>query len=373
MLRLAGVALFAFLGMTAYWHFSSRPPPPDFTGWATDTTKRVIDIEELIPGCDERDCIPPIDEPAFTSVAAADDWLDARAPVAVVIEGEDARAYPLQILARHEVVNDEVGGRALAVTYCPLWNSAVVFDRVVDGEVVGFGVSGFLRHSNLVMWDRTSESLWLQATGEGLVGEGAGKALTMVPVPVMSWSDFKALAPLGAVLSRETGATFDYDLQAYAGYDAEPSFWDRLFSGGGDGPLEPMDRVVAMGVEGAGVAVPFRALREARVIHTEVGAQDVVVFWAQGTATVLDQATVADSRDVGAAGAFHTEIEGRSLRFSPDGDGRFRDDVTGSTWSVTGLAVEGPMAGVRLEPVISTDAFWFGWSEFRPDTRVVTH
>jgi hypothetical protein len=373
MTRWAGVALLAFLGLTTYWHFSSRPPPPDFTGWATDTTKRVIDIEELIPGCPERDCIPPIDDPVFASIAEADGWLDARAPVAVVVEGEEARAYPLQILARHEIVNDEVGGRALAVTYCPLWNTAVLFDRVVDGEVVDFGVSGFLRHRNLVMWDRSSESLWLQATGEGLVGEGAGDVLTILPVPVMSWTDFKALAPAGAVLSRETGATFDYDLQAYAGYDPEPGFWARLTSGGADGPLRPMDRVVAMGVEGAGVAVPFRALREARVIRTEVDATEVVVFWAEGTATVLDQATVADSRDVGAAGAFFAEVEGRRLRFSPEENGRFRDDITGSTWSVTGVAIDGPMAGARLEPVTYTNAFWFGWREFRPDTRVVTH
>lgn len=372
MMRWAGLALFAFLGLTAYWHFSSKPPPPDFTGWATDTTQRVIDIEELVPGCPERDCIPPIDEPLFTSVADADGWLDARAPVAVVLAGEEARAYPLQILARHEIVNDVVGGRALAVTYCPLWNTAVAFDRVVDGQLLDFGVSGFLRHDNLVMWDRASESLWLQATGERLVGQGAGDVLTMVPVPVMSWSDFKTLAPEGAVLSRETGASFDYDLQAYAGYDAEPGLWDRLLSGGAEGTLGPMDRVVAMGVGGAGVAVPFRALREARVIHTEIEAVDVVVLWAQGTATVLDQATVADSRDVGAAGAFRAEVDGRTLSFTPENDGRFRDDVTGSVWSVTGLAVAGPMAGARLESVTYTNAFWFGWSEFRPDTRVVT-
>jgi len=373
MTRLAGVALFAFLGLTAYWAFDSRPPKPDFTGWATDTTQRVIDIEELVPGCPERDCIPPIDQPVFTSIADADGWLDARAPVAVVMEGGEARAYPLQILARHEIVNDEVGGRALAVTYCPLWNTAVVFDRVVDGEVVAFGVSGFLRQRNLVMWDRTSESLWLQATGEGLVGQGSGDVLTMLPAPVMSWTDFKAMAPSGAVLSRETGAAFDYDLQAYAGYDAEPGLWDRLFSGGARGRLQPMDRVVAMGVEGAGVAVPFRALQDARVIHTEVGAGEVVVFWAEGTATVLDQAAVADSRDVGTAGAFRPVVEGRVLRFSSTHDGRFQDDLTGSIWSVTGVAVDGPLTGARLEPVTYTNAFWFGWSAFRPETRVVTH
>jgi hypothetical protein len=364
------VALFAFLSLMAYWHFSSRPPPPDFSGWATDTTSRVIDIEELVPGCPARDCIPPIDAPAFTSVAEADAWLDARAPVAVVVVGEEARAYPLQILARHEIVNDQIGGRALAVTYCPLWNTAVVFDRVVDGEVLDFGVSGFLRHRNLVMWDRTSESLWLQATGEGLVGKGAGTSLSMLPVPVMSWTDFKELAPLGVVLSRETGADFDYDLQPYAGYDSDPGLWDRVWRGADD-PLEPMDRVVAMDANGDGVAVPFRALRELQVIHTEVAGREVVVLWAEGTASVLDQAKVADSRDVGAAGVFIAELEGRPLRFSATEDGRFTDDASGSVWNIAGVAVAGPMRGARLEPVTYTNAFWFGWSEFRPETRVV--
>jgi len=373
MIRLAGVALLAFLGLTAYWHFSSGPGPADFTGWATDTTNRVIDLDELIPGCPERDCIPPIDDPVFTSIEVADAWLDARAPVAVMQVEDEVRAYPLQILARHEIVNDEIGGQSVAVTYCPLWNTAVAFDRVVDGAVVEFGVSGFLRHRNLVMWDRTSESLWLQATGEGLVGNGSGEVLAMLPVPVMSWSDFKAMAPRGEVLSLETGADFDYDLQAYAGYDPQPGLWDRLLDGGADGRLRDMDRVVAMGVTGDGVAVPFRALEEAPVIHTDVEGDGVVVFWAPGTVTVLDGATLADSRDVGSAGAFRTTFEGRALRFSAAGEGRFTDDATGSVWNVTGAAIEGPRTGAVLEPVPYTNAFWFGWIEFRPATRVVRH
>jgi hypothetical protein len=369
-MRWAGAALFAFLGLTAYWHFSSRSAQADFTGWATDTTQAAIDLAELIPGCPERDCISSIDEPRFDTPAEGDAWLDPRAPVAVVGD----RAYPLQILARHEIVNDEVEGRPVAVTYCPLWNTAVAFDRTVGGEVLAFGVSGFLRHRNLVMYDRgDSESLWLQATGEGLVGDATGEVLDMLPIPVMSWADFKEFEPDGRVLSRETGRDFDYDLQPYAGYDGPRGLLERLKDWGENAVLPPMERVVAMGVGGEGVAVPFRVLRESRAVHTDVDGEPVVVFWGPGTVTVLDAATVEDSRDVGAVGAFYPEAAGRTLSFEAAGDGRFTDDATGSTWAVSGRAVAGPLEGSRLEPVTYTNAFWFGWREFRPQTRLVLH
>lgn len=367
-MRWAGAALFAFLGLMGYWHISSQPGPADFTGWATDTTQTAIDLAELIPGCPQRDCISSIDEPHFDTRAEGDEWLDPRAPVAVVGD----RAYPLQILARHEIVNDELYGRPIAVTYCPLWNTAVAFDRMVGGEVLEFGVSGFLRHRNLVMYDRGhSESLWLQATGEGLVGDGTGQVLDMLPIPVMSWADFTELEPGGWVLSRETGRDFDYDLQPYAGYDAPQGPLGRLRDWGESPVLPAMERVVAMGVHGDGVAVPFSVLRESRVVNTNVDGAPAVVFWGPGTATVLDAATVEDSRDVGSVGAFLPQAGGWTLFFESAGDGFFTDDVTGSTWATFGRAVAGPLEGWRLEPLTYTNAFWFGWKEFRPNTRVV--
>ncbi|KKK92084.1 hypothetical protein LCGC14_2706480, partial [marine sediment metagenome] len=139
---------------------------PLFTeSWNTDWTKRTISLSELIAGIqrpDPRDVIQPIDDPQFDTVEEAAQWLVDREPVvALELEGE-ARAYPLRILTSHEVVNDVVGGRSVVVSYCPLCNSAVTFDRELDGQVLRFGVSGLLRNSDLVMWDRQTESLWQQ-------------------------------------------------------------------------------------------------------------------------------------------------------------------------------------------------------------------
>jgi hypothetical protein len=131
----------------------------------------------------------------------------------------DARAYPLQILTRHEIVNDEVAGVPVAVTFCPLCNSAIVLDRRLDDMVLEFGTSGLLRFSDLVMYDRTTESLWQQFTGEGLVGDMAGRQLALLPSSLVSFADFRGAFPEGQILSNDTGFPFEYGLNPYAGYD----------------------------------------------------------------------------------------------------------------------------------------------------------
>ena len=132
--------------------------------WRTDWSMRTIELEELlvgIPAHDPRDLIRPIDDPVFEDIDSAEDWLGSNEPgVRLVVAGE-ARFYPLRIMTVHEVVNDLVGGIPVAVTYCPLCNTAAVFDRQVEGEVLRFGVSGLLRNSDLVMWDDSTDSLWL--------------------------------------------------------------------------------------------------------------------------------------------------------------------------------------------------------------------
>ncbi|MGP1355283.1 DUF3179 domain-containing (seleno)protein, partial [Roseicyclus sp.] len=139
-----------------------------------------------------RDGIPAIDDPEFLP-AAEEDRLSPREPVMTLApEGEPARAYPLRYLTWHEIVNDVVAGRPVAVTFCPLCNTALVFDRRVDGEVLSFGVSGNLRHSDMIMFDRETESWWQQAVGEGIVGEHAGARLEPVVSWVESWESFRA-------------------------------------------------------------------------------------------------------------------------------------------------------------------------------------
>ncbi len=356
----------------------AQPPtadrvPSDLAAWETDTTKRAISLDELIKGCPFRDCIPSIDQPEFTDVRQADRWLDKRAPVAAVRVWGQARAYPLQILIQHEIVNDVIDGTPVAVTYCPLCNTTVAFDRRFQDTELTFGVSGFLRHSDLVMYDRQTETLWQQATGDGVVGLHTGEHLTMVPAPVMSWKDFKDAEPEGLVLLRETGFDRDYSRIPYRGYDERPGPIERFFGGRSPERLRPMHRVVGMGVANDGVAVPFEALRERRVITTEVEGEEVVVFWAPGTASVLNGETVDESKDIGAAGAFLAAVDGRRLRFrSTTEDGRFEDRETKSTWNISGQAISGPLQGTRLTPVQYTNAFWFAWGTFRPSTRIVT-
>jgi hypothetical protein len=144
------------------------------------------------------------------AVAEADEWLRPQEPVVLVQVDDDARAYPLQILTWHEIVNDTVGGLPLTVTFCPLCNTAIAFERTLDGRVLDFGTTGRLRFSNLIMYDRQTESWWQQAGGDAIAGELAGSQLTFYPATIIAWDEFRAAHPEGQVLSRETGFGRNY-------------------------------------------------------------------------------------------------------------------------------------------------------------------
>ncbi|MDX1430352.1 MAG: DUF3179 domain-containing (seleno)protein, partial [Rhodothermales bacterium] len=143
--------------------------------WKTDWDKRSVNLDEIISGGVPKDGIPPIDRPKFVSPSSASSWVGDREPVILLAIEGDARAYPLQIMTYHEIVNDEVGGEPVTVTFCPLCYSAIVFRRTLDGRVYDFGVSGMLRYSDLIMYDRQTESLWQQILGEAIVGELTGR------------------------------------------------------------------------------------------------------------------------------------------------------------------------------------------------------
>jgi hypothetical protein len=134
-------------------------------GWKTDFSKSSVPFGEIISGGPPRDGIPSIDDPKFASASEVTD-IDGREPVIRFGVDDDVRAYPLRVLTWHEIANDVVGGTPVAVTYCPLCNAAIVFDRRVEGQVLEFGTTGKLRNSDLVMYDRQTESWWQQFTGE---------------------------------------------------------------------------------------------------------------------------------------------------------------------------------------------------------------
>ena len=205
-------------------------PDPDFQsalrragisarGWTTDFSRHSVPYSEILSGGVPRDGIAPLDDPKFTTPDDADQWLGDQEPVIAFESNGDVRAYPLQILIWHEIVNDVVGGVPVAVTFCPLCNTAIVFERTLEGVVYDFGTSGKLRNSDLIMWDRQTESWWQQFTGEAIVGELTGKKLMFLSGPIIAWSDFKSANPEAKVLSRDTGFSRPYGQNPYGGYD----------------------------------------------------------------------------------------------------------------------------------------------------------
>jgi hypothetical protein len=338
--------------------------------WKTDFENHVVPLEEITSGGPPKDGIPPIDHPVFVSPAEADDWLDDVEPVVVMSLAGEARAYPLQILIWHEIVNDDLGGQPVSITYCPLCNTAIAFDRRFDGTVLDFGTTGMLRHSDLVMYDRQTETWWQQATGEGLVGTYAGRHLTFLSAPLVSWKAFKAEYPDGVVLSRSTGFSRAYGRNPYRGYDSRDEPFGRFFRAQPDGRIGAMDRVVAVTIGEVSVAYPLASLASDTVIEDSVGQRPIVVFWAPGTSSALDTDAIAAGRDIGATGVFDRTVEGRALTFQGAAPGRFVDTETQSTWNVFGRALAGPLAGHALIPIPHHNPFWFAWAVFRPDTRI---
>jgi hypothetical protein len=340
------------------------------SGWKTDFTRRTVSLSEITSGGPPRDGIPPIDRPQFESATDAGGWLRDNEPIVLVEVATEARAYPLQILIWHEIANDTIGEIPIAITFCPLCNTAIAFDRRVDGVgPVRFGTTGNLRHSDLVMWsDDPGETWWQQVTGEAIVGSLAGTRLTAVPAQVIAFADFKAAYPAGKVLSQDTGHARSYGRNPYVGYD-DISSSPFLFSGPTDMRLPPMERVVAAELNGEAVAYPFRDLLRVRVVNDTLGGRPIAVLHQGGVASALDAAVIPASRDVGAAGVFERVVNGRALTLRAETD-RVVDVETSSTWDISGRATGGPLAGQRMKPLVHDTRFWFVAAVARPDLRL---
>ena len=333
----------------------------------------LIDPSDIIAGGPPPDGIPPVDDPQFVSVAEADEWLNDPEPILVVDIDGDVRGYPLQILIWHEIVNDTVGGIPLAVTYCPLCNSAITFERVVRGVETTFGTSGSLYFANLVMYDRATESLWNQMDGRAVVGVLTGEVLRQVPSFTVSWETFKETLPEAKVLDRNrTGAARPYGSNPYTGLD-DPDGRPFLFRGDIDVRAKAMQRVVAM--ENGDVAKAWAldavdAEGPAAATNDTFDGRPLVIFWQRGEASALDRGSIAEGRDVGTVAVFFSTLDGRTLTFEAGDDG-FVDRETSSTWNILGEAVDGDLAGARLEPATFVRTFWFSWAAFKPETELV--
>lgn len=282
--------------------------PPRLNGF--DLSKSEVPAEEIRPGGPARDGIPALRAPKVVSAQDAP-WADD-ALVLAIAQGGEARAYPVAILDWHELVNDTLGGEPILVTYCPLCATGLVFDRRVDGETRSFGVSGLLYQSDVLFYDRETESLWSQIHSRAVTGPALGKRLRMLRSEMALWGEWKRAYPHTTVLSRETGHRRDYSRSPYDGYSQSerilfPVEFDRRYSA----------KMPTIGVRLAGG--PARAYPAVEVSR--------------------------------AGGTVNEEFEGRPVRVSYDPEAQI-------------FEVEAP------PDVEVIEGYWFAWSAFHPDTEI---
>jgi Protein of unknown function (DUF3179) len=316
----------------------------------------IVPLDQIVNGGPPPDGIPSIDNPKFTSVQEADEKFleDSDLVVGLNING-DIKAYPLQILVWHEIVNDIVGKTPIAVTYCPLCFTNQVFNRTMnDGQILEFGTSGKLYNSNLVMYDRTTKSLWSQAMAQAIIGELAGIKLDRIPFDVAYWKEWKQLYPYSQVLSRDTGSTRPYGADPYADYYTNG---DVLF------PVSIRDdrlglKEIVIGFENKGQykAYKIKDVEKSKVINDEVNSKPIALFSVNPFMTR----------------AYNPVVDGEitlQFEYNPKNN-TFIDKQTRSQWNFDGKALDGQMKGKQLQRLPFDEGFWFEWVAFHPSTEL---
>jgi len=318
----------------------------------TDFANSSIDQSEILSGGPPKDGIPAIDNPEFIDATAASEWLKDKEPViAIEIDGV-ARAYPLQILMWHEIVNDEIGDKAVSVTFCR-------YD---------FGTTGRLRRSDMVMYDRQTESWWQQFTGEAIIGELNGTRLKQIPSNIVAFESFKKQYKQGEVLSRDTGHSRRYGRNPYAGYDDINSS-PFLFRGKIDDRLKPMERVLSFQSNNKTMLFDLTSLKTRPVVNSEFEGTPFVIFAFEDMNSALDKSDISESRLIPSAAVYGSTVDGQQLNFEVN-DGVVTDKETGSEWNIFGIAQKGKLAGQQLQQLDHGVHFAFAWLAFDPDAEI---
>ena len=315
--------------------------------------KHTVPLDEIVSGGPPPDGIPSLDSPKFVSVDEADKFLvDSDKVVGINING-DIRAYPLQILVWHEIVNDIVGSIPVAVTYCPLCFTNQVFYRTVNNSILEFGTSGKLYNSNLVMYDRSSNSLWSQALGEGIVGNYAGIKLEKFPFDLAYWRDWKQLYPDTQVLSRETGIVRPYGADPYEDYYNSPDISFPVSNK--DNRLELKEIVVGLENGKMNKAYKLQDIEKLKVINDHLNNKSVTLFSLYPLMTRV----------------FNSSLEGQTLIFQYNStNNSFTDGQTASQWNFDGKSFNGPLKGKQLLRLPFDEGYWFEWTAFHPESLV---
>jgi Protein of unknown function (DUF3179) len=321
--------------------------------------RHTVPLDQIVSGGPPPDGIPSIDNPKFISVQEASKFLeDSELVLGLNING-DIRSYPLQILVWHEIVNDEVGGVPVAVTYCPLCFTNQVFNRTIDDvqEVVEFGTSGKLYNSNLVMYDRTSKSLWSQALAEGILGKHAGTKLERVPFDIAYWKEWKELYPDSKVLSRDTGSNRPYGADPYGDYYTNSDVLFPVLNR--DDRLGLKEIVVGLENKEQHKAYKLQEIENKKVINDQVNGKPIALF-SLYPFMIRGYDPIVEDGEQKIALQFNYNAE----------NNKFIDKQTGSVWNFEGKAISGQMKGKQLTHLPFDEGFWFEWVAFHPKTEI---
>ncbi|MEH0157608.1 DUF3179 domain-containing protein [Limibacter armeniacum] len=372
MLRITGLALASFLllGGTADAQRSRVGVYPD---WETNkhlSLANEYEFEAYTP----KNAFKSIDYPTFINNEQAKKSYDFNEVAVIVSVGREHKAYPLSMLLYHPVINDRIGGKAIAVTYCPLTDAVNVWRRdfVHKGmpREIDFSVSGLLRNSNTVLYDRVSESWWQQFTGKAMVGEFAGISLEPISSIRMTMGDFWNAYPYGlAVSPKAKDPVIPYGTTPYYKYDQafreKPLFLRHM----PDSPLMAMERVVGIEIIGKHIVYPFSEIEKMGALNDKPMDMFVTIFYQEGVKSALDEKDISKSKSIGAIAAYSAFQSGQLLTFKKEGK-LFKDEETGSLWRFDGTCIDGALKGEKLKPLKSQNSFAFAQMVFYPKSLI---
>jgi len=345
--------------------------------WLTDTSKHSVNLSEIqivLP----KNSFPKISNPTYVGKEEGLAMFFSKEPVLAVSINGQAKAFPLNMLTVHEMVNDNLGGVPILATYCPLCNSGIVYNRnlSVKGKttLLNFEVSGMLRNSDMVMMDTKTETLWQQLTGEAIVGFYNKATLKVIPSMIVSVDEFFMRYPYGKILSKKTGiakAEKYYGYNPYVNYDKKDGKPMKFFFSSNkiDKRLPAMERIVDIKSKGSYKIYPFSEVSKTSVINDNFKSAKVVVFYKKGTVSVVDKADIKNSRDVGTVTVFNMVLDGLELHFYKK-ENTFIDDLTQSKWDIMGYCYEGKLKGKQLTIEPHSNHFAFAWLAFHPNSKI---
>ena len=330
---------------------------------------------QIVSGGPGKDGIPALTNPTVVSAEAVDAFLLPDDLVLGLVENGEARAYPHAVLWWHEIINDVLGGRPILVTFCPLTGSGIAQDPVIDGQLHNFGVSGLLFDNNLIMFDRTTDSLWSQMRLQSICGSFTGAAPPLLPIVQTTWSAWKAMHPSTTAVSFDTGFSRNYDVYPYGDYDRVDNPTLLFPQPTPDPRLPPKENV--LGVRHGGGSHVYSMTRMSSVasrmlVHDDVDGLAVLVAFdaAARLAIPFDRTLVLQSPAEDGSGGATERLDFEIV--DPDVfPFTLRDVQTGSVWNLDGVATDGPHVGRRLRKLPTYTAFWFAWSAF--NANVVVH